>query len=138
MINAERISEIITACLFQNDEDTSSAVKVQGIVRNFGFHPGRLEEHKTEIAEILRQLPEGFHNDGWTFLNACIDREGNQWGEHSNVEELFALGQAIGVVQCSLPREMWHMLPGGMPYYNIIGLGGTIQAQTPTITQEAK
>lgn len=138
MIDAGRVKEIILACLFGDNEDQSDMVMAKGITRTFGFHPGRLETHKAEIAEMLRQLPKEFHNDGWSFLNACVDHEGNQWGEHQNVEELFALGQAIGVVRCPLPREMWGMLPGGMPYYTIHGLGGTIEVQVPTITEETE
>jgi hypothetical protein len=31
--------------------------------------------------------------------------------------QLFALGLGIGMVECQLPRELWDMLPGGVPYY---------------------
>lgn len=138
MIDAGRISEIVRACLFGRNEDQNDMVVAKGITRTFGFHPDRLEMHQAEVADMLRQLPEEFHNDGWSFLNACVDREGSQWGEHRNIEELFALGQAMEMVRCPLPKEMWSALPGGMPYYTIVGLGGTIDAQTPTITPEAE
>ena len=35
------------------------------------------------------------------------------------MEELFCLGIAIGRVECLIPREMWKILPGGVPYYVI-------------------
>jgi len=53
-----------------------------------------------------------------SFLNACQDRNGNQWTDlHQRMEQLFVLGQAAGFVSCLLPRDMWAALPGGMPYY---------------------
>jgi hypothetical protein len=33
------------------------------------------------------------------------------------MEGLFCLGMAIGKVECLMPRKMWTILPGGMPYY---------------------
>ena len=132
MIDASRISEIISDCLFREGEDTSTAVLSEGIIRKFGFHPDRLKSHHAEVAEMLLQLPEQFHYDGWSFLNACMDNEGNQWGEQRNVEELFVLGQAISMVECSLSREMWSVLPGGMPYFTVKA-GGEIKVEPPII-----
>lgn len=53
---------------------------------------------------------------GSSFLNACVDRDGVQWGEHVNVDELVMLGQGIGKLKFCLPRERWDVFPGGMPY----------------------
>ena len=136
MIDVRRISDIVRDCLFREGEDTSTAVLAEGIVRKFGFHPDRLKGHQSEIVAMLEQLPEEFHNDGWSFLNACIDRDGNQWGEQRDVEELFALGGALGIVKCQMPRDMWSMLPGGVPYYTIIGLDTEINVQPVAVVQE--
>jgi hypothetical protein len=32
------------------------------------------------------------------------------------MDELVCLGLAIGRIAFLMPREMWEMLPGGMPY----------------------
>jgi hypothetical protein len=58
------------------------------------------------------------HQDagGATFLNACVDKNGTQWGEHRNIDQLLCLGIAIGKVSFPMPKEMWSMLPGGMPF----------------------
>jgi len=57
---------------------------------------------------------------GWTFLNACQDKHGRLWtGLHQTVEKLFLLGMATGKAKCLLPREVWPMLPGGLPYFAI-------------------
>jgi len=52
-------------------------------------------------------------------LNGCMDIHGNKWGEQIHVNELFCLGMGLGLVKCSLPREMWRVLPGGVPYFTI-------------------
>jgi hypothetical protein len=121
---AERVEKVITECLYKTDEvpngkPPEDAVIVNGIVRNFAFHPGRLAAHKADVAALCDELPDNFHRSkggGWSFLNLCMDKDGNQWGEHSNCEALVAL--AIGTEQGGypLPREMWDALPGGMPY----------------------
>ena len=121
VLNAEQVNAVFTDCLFQDGEDTSKHVKAEGIVRNVGFHPARLESHKTEIVAMLDELPEQFQEKsggGWSFLNACNDKHGNQWtGLHQTMEQLFQLGIGIGKVKSALPRELWSLLPGAMPYY---------------------
>jgi hypothetical protein len=54
-----------------------------------------------------------------SFLNACVDKHGNHWGEHPSVEQLLVLGVAIGKIEYCLPREYWRALPGGVPYFMI-------------------
>jgi len=102
-LTAKRVNDIFMDCLF-TDEETKEGppkdyVKGEGIMNMFGFHPGRLESHREEIIELLKELPEQFRKDaggGWSFLNACDDRHGNQWtGLHRDMELLFALGSAI-------------------------------------------
>jgi len=121
VLNPERVNAIFTDCLFGDGEDTSKYVKAEGITSNVGFHPGRLEGHKAEIEAMLDELPDEFKKSGgggWSFLNACNDKHGNQWTDlHLRMEQLFQLGIGIGKVQCQMSREMWSILPGGMPYY---------------------
>src|SRR4030042_2298665 len=81
MIDPERVNAIFMDCLFKEGEDTSKPIKVEGIVRNIGFHPERLESHKAEIAAMLDELPDEFKESGgggMSFLNACNDKHGNQ------------------------------------------------------------
>jgi hypothetical protein len=121
-LTAKRVDEILMDCLFNENEDTKDAVMVNGITLNIGFHPGRLEKHKVEIGELLAELPDSFKQSsggGMSFLQACMDKRGNQWGEHVNMQQLFLLGMATKQVTCLLPREMWSSLPGGVPYYRV-------------------
>lgn len=125
-LTAERVGTIFGDCLFKPGEDTTDHVKAEGIVHPVGFHPGRLDGHREEIGQLLDELPIQFQSQerggggGWSFLNACEDKNGNQWADgHLSVEQLFQLGQGIGKVRTCIPREMWRALPGGMPYYAI-------------------
>ena len=89
-----------------------------------GFHPERIKTAAPEIAQMLNELPRPFHVEGgggWSFLQACQDRHGNQWtGMHRTMELLFLMGLALGKVKECLPREHWTILPGGVPYYTVI------------------
>ncbi len=125
MIKASLVEKIFTECLYKDNEIGEDGkpiilpIVVDGIINKFGLHPERIEIYKNEIIEILEQLPDPFRKSsggGWSFLNACEDKEGNQWGEHRHMEQLFCLGIAIDKVEYQLPREMWSALPGGVPY----------------------
>lgn len=123
----EQVQNIHFDCCFKQEElssegtvaDESKVVFVSGIVHNFGLHKDRLESHREEVKSILEKMPSQFHKgtgDGWSFLNLCHDKGHNQWGEHIHAETLFALASGLGMGKFTLPREMWDILPGGMPY----------------------
>lgn len=119
-LTAERVNRIFLDCLFREGEETTDPVLAEGVMLRVGFHPGRLESHRGEIMALLMDLPITFresHGGGWTFLNACMTAAGNQWGEHANIDELLTLGIASGRVEILLPRDMWSVLPGGVPYF---------------------
>lgn len=122
---SERVRALVTDCLYRSDEAPvtgpipAEAVIVEGVTRRFGFHPARLESKRAEVTEILRRLPPQFRADaggGWSFLNACVTAEGEQWGEHRDVEELLALAIGLKLARWLLQRSRWTSLPGGMPY----------------------
>ncbi len=121
-LTAETVDVVFRNCLFKEDEDTATAVLVDGIVSKFGFHPERLAGHRETIFSLLTQLPDEFMQSkggGWSFLNACIDKKGALWGEQPTMEQLFALGLAAELVTLLMPKEMWSALPGGMPYFAV-------------------
>ena len=99
------------------------AVIVESIMTKWAFQKEKIKDNREKIIALLAELPEEFRtsskNKGASFLQAAEDKNGKLWGEHSTIEELFALGEAIGLVKCILPREAWSMLPSGMPYYSI-------------------
>ena len=123
-LTAEAVREIALDCVYDEGEDTSDAVVVEGIVRNYGYKPSKLEERKADIAELLAELPPQFQpppdgGGGWSFLNACMDKHGNQWGEHIDIECLMCLGIATGQAEYNMARDLWDSLPGGMPYFGV-------------------
>lgn len=123
-LTAENVSTVFMDCLFRDEENKSNPVLAEAILSTFGFHPERLESHRNDIKELLAWLPTQFReggNDGggWSFLNACMTREGDQWGEHRNIEQLLALGIATGQAKILMPRQMWSVFPGGMPYFSV-------------------
>jgi hypothetical protein len=120
-LTAENVIKVAGDCMFKDGEDTSNMVTSEGIVAAFGFHPERLKEQKQNIIDLLDQLPDTFRigeGGGWSFLNACMDKEGNQWGEHKHIELLVCLGQAVRYARYMM-KDIAFILPGGMPYVQI-------------------
>jgi len=121
-LSSINVNEVFMDCLFAAGEETITHVVGKGILNDFAFHPERLEKHRDEIKAMLLQLPETFYaskGGGWSFLNACMTQEGEQWGEHESMQQLLALGTATEDAKIMLPHDMWDMLPGGMPYFSV-------------------
>lgn len=122
-LTAKRVEAIFKDCLFKKGEDTSKHIKAMGVVGNVRFHPERLKIHEAEIVAMLDELPNEFKETGGggtSFLNAAIDKHGNQWASfHQQIEQLFQLGIGLGKVRSLIPRKLWYTLPGEMPCYVI-------------------
>lgn len=126
-LTAENLDAVMMACLYRPEEIVdrkapADAVKAASVVATFYFHPERLEARRADVVSMLRQLPKPFRKDeggGWSFLNACVDRHGEQWGEHAHIDALFALAIALGLGTFPLERGLWVTLPGGMPFFTI-------------------
>ncbi len=121
VLTAVRVEELFLQCLAATAGEGS--IVVQGIVNTAAFRPEAIEEHREEIGALLAELPEPFQENGgggWSFLNACDDKHGNQWtGSQRTVEHLFMLGLASGQVTELVPRDLWPTISGGMPYYMV-------------------
>jgi hypothetical protein len=123
---AETISTLLSSCLFKEDElvngqpnPSIEMTKVEGLMRTFGFVTSRLKEIEPQILECINELDASFLESGgggMSFLQLPFDKNGTQWGEQRNAEELFALASGLGHAKYLLPREMWQVLPGGVPY----------------------
>ncbi len=121
-LTAENVEKVFMKCLYKNGEDTTGYIPAKAVMTNVGFNPIRLKENEKNIIELLSDLPNDFKTSGGggtSFLNACMDKYGNQWGEHQNIDQLVCLGIASGLVSFPMPREMWSALPGGMPYIQV-------------------
>lgn len=103
--------------LFEQSVRESGGVFVEGI-RSSAYLDVTGKEQ--QISELLVELPNEFQaskGGGWSFLNACLTRDGEQWTDlHLVMEKLFMLGIAAGKARWLMPRDMWKAFPGGMPY----------------------
>lgn len=131
MIDSNRVTEIFFNCLFKNEEiidcvPVKTPVIVHGIETNVGFHPNRLESHKTEVKEILAELPIKFQptskggGGGWSFLNTCMTKDINEWtDDHRIMEQLCLLSIGLKLAVFS-PQKEWKTLPENMPYFQVL------------------
>jgi hypothetical protein len=123
-LTSENVETVFRDCLFQENEEVANALIIDGIMSKFGFKPEKVALHKNDIHSMLKELPVEFQEKsggGMSFLNACNDKDGNQWtGLHVVMDQLFCLGMATEKCKCLMPREMWNILPGGMPYYVVL------------------
>lgn len=119
-LTSENVDKIIRECLFKQDENTANFIDGSAVMWKIGYHPERLKSNEENIKSMLSCLPDDFMKSkggGMTFLNACMDRNGKQWADlHETVDKLVSLGIASGQMSFCLPREMWDVMPGGMPY----------------------
>ena len=132
-LNNEALDAIATDSLLTPEESANVDTVVipgWGIIHNFAFHPDRLETHAEEIHQMLLELGPSYlafddHRPecqgGDSFLNMCMTSGGTQWtGMHMQQEKLYALGIASGWAVCTLPKEFWPLLNGGMPYLTVL------------------
>lgn len=123
MIIANNVEKVFFHCLYRKEElingkAPEDAIVVEGILNKFGLHPGRVRSNREEIKDFVEMLPDTF-KEGWSFLKICFDKDGRQWGEHRTAEQLVVLGLAAEYMEYLVPKEMWSMLPGGVPYIKV-------------------
>ena len=134
-LDAKKVNEIFMDCLFKEHPACGTTfIPVKGITMNVGLQASKVEEHSGEIKELLDELPDNFKENsggGWSFLEACVDKEGNQWGEHNNMQELLMLGIASGWAGYLVSsRELWSAFPGGVPYFMIFDNKHEVETRT--------
>jgi len=121
-LTAENVHNTFMECLFNDGEPTEGYKLGEGVNTKVGFHPDRLAQKEADIISMLNDLPSDFKTSGGggtSFLSMCQDKDGIQWADlHQTMDELVCLGRAIGKVSFPMPKEMWDILPGGMPYIN--------------------
>lgn len=120
-LSSENVERIFHECLADNLKDL---ILVEGVRMNPAFSLKKLAQHENEISEMLEQLPDKFHKgkgDGWTYLNLCMDKSGKQWADfHTVCDMLVCLGLATGQLSFPMPRDLWNLFPGGMPYVVVL------------------
>lgn len=130
-LESEKVTELFFSCLYSEEELPEEGmpeghVAVHGMMMNIGFHPERLKEAKPIVAKMIGELPSAFFRSngsedkaggGWSFLNLCARDDGVQWtGSHEVMEQFLVMALGLGLAEFCLPRDMWSVLPGGVPY----------------------
>jgi hypothetical protein len=124
-LTGDNVRKVFLNCLFDEgytDKEVEERGKiVKSVMVHVGFDSAKVNKNKEHIIELLEQLPDNFRKSsgsgGWSFLEACMDKDNHQWGEHRSIDELLALGLAIDKIEFLAPREAWSALPGGLPYF---------------------
>lgn len=115
-LTSANVNALFLTVLFNDGEDTTDHIPVHGVTQAFGLHPGRVASAKAKVGELLGQLdPSFFSDDGQSFLQLPFAADGKHWCEHKTAQELMVLGLATGQMVSVLPRELWMVLPGGVP-----------------------
>ena len=76
-LTSDNVEAVFKDCL-ANDK----TFVVKGVNMSVAFDTQKVEAHKEDIIAMLSQTPTEFHisgGGGWTFINLCIDINGNQW-----------------------------------------------------------
>jgi hypothetical protein len=116
-LTTENVKTVFEKCI--TDSELGSLI-IGGPVHQCMMSKEKLKEEEENIYSMLKQLPDDFMQNGgggMSFLNACIRKDGVHWGEHINIEMLLILGFGINKASYCMPRDMWSILPGGMPYF---------------------
>lgn len=124
-LTSENVGRVFRECL--SDEKEGDNVRlVEAVLANvkMAMRRDKLKFYQEEIQGMLMQLPRKFRETdggGWSFLNLCTREDGTQWtGSHATMEQLVILGVGCGKMKYLLPKSMWNILPGGMPYLAVL------------------
>ena len=121
MIDSKKLFEVFRDCLMSkkdivNRKADVGYVLIDGIINKYCLDKCKLKKHEEFIKDYIKELPDEFA-EGWSFLNLCCDKENNQWTSSQIVaEQLMVLAMGINKAQYLVPRTMWDMLPGRVPY----------------------
>lgn len=124
-LTSENVARVFGECLSKEKEGDNVRL-VEAVLANakMAMRKDKLNFYQEEIQGMLLQLPHKFRETdggGWSFLNLCEREDGIQWtGSHTTMEQLVCLGIGAGRMKYLLPRKMWHILPGGMPYMAVL------------------
>ena len=130
-LTAKNVHDIFMNCLFKDTPKAGTKyLPAEGLTTNVGFNTDKINKYANDIKSLLNELPETFRENvggGWSFLEAYLDKDGNHWGEHTHIQELLLLGIASGYAKYLLPRELWTVLPGGVPYFVVLDDRQTVE-----------
>lgn len=106
------------------------AVRVDGIVFDYGFNPERLADTREDLLAMFAEIdPRYFNENGFSFLFLGFDKDEKEWTSTSMtegtahgfkyVESFLCLALAQGLAKYTFPRALWRLLPGGAPFVEL-------------------
>ena len=134
-LTADNIIRIVAACLPQTEPATSLGIRrVQGVATIFSFTRDALDAHRSEIIEMVSQLPPIFSIAGTgpdSMLKLGKRADGVEWTtDDALMDQLCCL--AVGVdfgARLGKPKD-WPTYPQGMPYV-LFGEMGVLAEDEP-------
>jgi hypothetical protein len=123
-LTADRVHHVYGACWrAEGTRNSLQRIEVVGWLLRHTFSIKKLHGYREEIIRMLLSLPAGFRSDvgeGGSVGNMIERGDGVIWSvDMADIEKLVALGIASGLMNFCAPREVWHMLPGGLPYVRV-------------------
>ncbi len=113
---ARLVEETFKKSLYREGESVTETIEIDGVAHKYAFNVERLKEQKETVEALVAELPAEF-KQGWTFLNLCMTKDGGQWtGLQLRSEQLMVMAIALDLMKYCLPKNMWFVLPGGVPY----------------------
>lgn len=117
---SQTVINIFDESISKKEDNKSDLVEVIDVLcKKHSLSKSRLNCHKETIRKILLNMPKEFHintGGGMSFLNLCVDKNGNLWGQHREMAILVILGIGLKLGEYCFPMEFWSSLPGEMPY----------------------
>lgn len=112
-IDPIRVRDIFRECQLKEEDGPVEGIPADGTTLSAVFHSGRLDEHRSEILEMLQLLPYDFQEEsrgGGSLSSAALDRFGNAWTRLiQDPEMLILLGLATGYARSVYPIGMWDL-----------------------------
>lgn len=120
---SKKVNDLMLACLINKpefDANDPDAVVVEGLTAKFVFSREALETARGEYLQLAQEhLDDKFKKsigEGYSFLGLPFNKRGEQVCEHPTAQGFLVLGLGMGVAEYCLPKELWVVLPGGVPY----------------------
>lgn len=114
------VHSIFTNCMFGMSDLFApiNPILITWYDTSIGFHPGRLEESRQVIEELLLNLNPRFR-DGCSIKYLRKDDTGRNWGDEQSVIQLACLGLAVGACK-KIVSEKDKNAPEVPPYLKLV------------------